>query len=67
MKVIRLTSRDGYDGLTLHEEPKPVPGRHDVLIDVKAAALNYRDVVIAKGQYPGPVSESGPDYSAIDQ
>ncbi|MFZ4633281.1 MAG: zinc-binding dehydrogenase [Saprospiraceae bacterium] len=33
--------------------PDPVPARGEVVVDVKAAALNSRDVWISKGQYAG--------------
>src|SRR5208282_6604481 len=34
------------------------PGRSEVLIAVKAASLNYRDLMIAKGFYPRPLLEN---------
>lgn len=39
--------------LVYAELASPEPGRGEVLIDLKAAALNHRDVYIQKGQYPG--------------
>ncbi|TGP28677.1 NAD(P)-dependent alcohol dehydrogenase, partial [bacterium M00.F.Ca.ET.228.01.1.1] len=33
------------------ERPTPAPGRQEILIKVKASALNYRDVEIARGSY----------------
>ena len=38
--------------------PDPKPGRGEVLIAVKAASLNYRDLMIAKGLYPLPILEN---------
>jgi len=35
-----------------------IPGRGEVLIAVKAASLNYRDLMIAKGFYPLPLLEN---------
>ena len=35
------------------EVPTPVPAEGEVLIQLKAAALNHRDVWIQKGQYAG--------------
>lgn len=40
--IIRLTEKD-----------KPVPGDGEVLIRIKAAALNHRDQWIREGKYPG--------------
>lgn len=38
--------------------PEPKPGRGEVLIAVRAASLNYRDLMIAKGLYPLAILES---------
>lgn len=34
--------------LTLTEKPRPVPGAGEVVVDLKAASLNYRDVLVAE-------------------
>jgi NADPH:quinone reductase-like Zn-dependent oxidoreductase len=33
------------------ERPDPAPGDHDILVAMRAASINYRDQVIATGQY----------------
>lgn len=38
-------------GLQLVEQPNPIPGAFEVLLNVKAVALNYRDLMIADGNY----------------
>jgi len=38
--------------IELMEQPKPRPGAGEVLIKLKAAALNHRDVWVQKGRYP---------------
>nr|GEX01774.1 zinc-type alcohol dehydrogenase-like protein [Tanacetum cinerariifolium] len=43
----------------LHEEPTPTLGRHDVLVKVRAASLNYRDQAILDGQYGGATKRNG--------
>lgn len=45
--------RELHQPLVLEDIPKPVPGRGEVLIRLKAAALNHRDVWLRKGLYPG--------------
>jgi NADPH:quinone reductase-like Zn-dependent oxidoreductase len=50
MKAYELTGK-GLEYLTLGDREKPVPGEKDVLIRVRAASLNYRDLMIAKGVY----------------
>lgn len=57
MKVIRVTKPGRYEDLELLEEPIPELGRRDVLIRVRAASLNFRDTIIAKGSYPGPLAQ----------
>lgn len=39
--------------LTYREHPDPQPEDGEVVIDLKAAALNHRDVFITQGLYPG--------------
>ncbi|MEC3909518.1 NAD(P)-dependent alcohol dehydrogenase [Sphingobium sp. CR2-8] len=56
MRAIRVTKPGQYEDLELVEEPVPELGRRDVLIKVRAASLNYRDTIIAKGSYPGPLA-----------
>ena len=41
------------DGLRLDEQPELSPGPGEVLIDVRATGLNFRDVLIALGTYAG--------------
>ncbi|KAH8088180.1 hypothetical protein HD553DRAFT_282035 [Filobasidium floriforme] len=44
-----------FSNLTLNKEAAiPELGDHDVLVKFHGASLNYRDLVIAKGQYPFP-------------
>jgi NADPH:quinone reductase-like Zn-dependent oxidoreductase len=56
VKAIRLTNAGRYEDLELLEEPTPTLARRDVLIRVRAASLNFRDTLIAKGRYPGPLA-----------
>jgi NADPH:quinone reductase-like Zn-dependent oxidoreductase len=41
----------GLDHLTLADRPEPTPGPGQVLVAVKAVSLNYRDLLVARGQY----------------
>jgi len=50
MKALQIT---GINQLSLVTVPDPVPGPGEVLIDLRAAALNHRDVWIKLGQYAG--------------
>lgn len=41
----------GLDHLALADRPEPAPGPGQVLVRVRAVSLNYRDLLVAKGQY----------------
>ena len=47
------TDGKGIDGLQLCECDAPTPGRNEALVDVHAVALNFRDLMVAKGLYGG--------------
>lgn len=51
MKVMVLQDGHGADRLRIVERPIPTPRRQEILIWMKATALNYRDVEIANGTY----------------
>jgi NADPH:quinone reductase-like Zn-dependent oxidoreductase len=51
MKAVVIDSAFGLENVKVAERPDPEPGPGQVLIRVKAASLNYRDLLIAKGQY----------------
>lgn len=38
------TPLKGVDSLKLTEAPKPAPGKGEVLVEIHAVSLNYRDV-----------------------
>ena len=50
MKTYEIT-KFGIDELKIAERPDPKPGFGQVLVKVKAVALNYRDLMVVKGQY----------------
>jgi NADPH:quinone reductase-like Zn-dependent oxidoreductase len=41
----------GIDALKLREKPVPTPGYGQVLVRIRAAALNYRDLLVVGGSY----------------
>jgi alcohol dehydrogenase len=55
MRTYRMDTLGSLDGLVAHEEPTPAPGPGQVLVRVKATALNVRDIFTIKGQSPFPV------------
>jgi NADPH:quinone reductase-like Zn-dependent oxidoreductase len=48
--ALRLTAF-GLDNLSIQAVEVPAPGPHDVLVELHAASLNYRDLLIALGWY----------------
>ncbi len=51
MKAYQVKEKFGLDSLTLVDLPEPRPGPGQVVVQVKAVALNYRDLLVVKGQY----------------
>ena len=51
MRVVCLRGGFGLEKLVLEERPDPVPGPGEVLLRMRAASLNFRDVSIARGTY----------------
>ncbi|GLA56864.1 hypothetical protein AtubIFM54640_000526 [Aspergillus tubingensis] len=47
-----LNKDNDFDGLTFGEAPIPKVGENEVLVKFHAASLNFRDLIIPKGQYP---------------
>src|SRR6266404_6627080 len=55
MHLYRLETIGSLGGLVAREEAAPVPSAGEVLVRVKASALNFRDLAIALGKSPFPV------------
>ncbi len=51
MKAYELHEQIGFEGLRLVERAEPKPQFRQVLIKVRAASLNYRDLMIANGMF----------------
>ena len=57
-KVFRLPSKGaGYEAIEETSEAIPKAAPHEVLVKIHATTLNYRDLVIANGQYPFPAKD----------
>ena len=44
MRAYEIVSDGGVDALALNERPEPEPGEHEILVAVRASAVNYRDL-----------------------
>jgi len=51
MKIFEIKQASGIDSLTLAERPDPKPVHGHALVKIKAASLNYRDLLVVKGAY----------------
>jgi NADPH:quinone reductase-like Zn-dependent oxidoreductase len=79
MKAYEIRDGFGLEALRLGERPDPRPGPGEVLLKIKAASLNYRDLLVVKGAYNpkmslpripcsdavGEVIAVGPDTSRV--
>jgi NADPH2:quinone reductase len=79
MKAIQLTGLNGFESLKLVDIEKPRPGANEVLIEVKAAGINYAELEQTRGRYPsfkplpfvmgfeaaGIVAEAGPGVTNL--
>src|SRR6516225_4115856 len=72
MKAYQIHKYGGVDGLRLAEVPELLAGEKDVVVRMRAASLNYRDLVVIAGQYdrapqPGrvPLSDGAGEVVAV--
>ncbi|MEY3618537.1 MAG: hypothetical protein RL726_1235 [Actinomycetota bacterium] len=54
MRAVVLRSHGGPEVLTIEEVDQPVPGPDDVLVAIRATALNRADILQRMGGYPDP-------------
>jgi tumor protein p53-inducible protein 3 len=79
MKAIVITEPGGPENLALRDVPDPLVGENQILVDIRATALNRADLLQRRGVYPPPkgeseilglecagvVAETGPGVSAV--
>ena len=53
MKQATVASGKGIETIAIGEAAIPEPGPGEALIRIKAATLNFRDTIVAKGLIPG--------------
>ncbi len=55
MRQVVTTANGGVEVLKVQEAPDPVPAKGEVVVQVKAAGLNFADILARQGLYPdGP-------------
>ncbi|MEI7992895.1 MAG: NAD(P)H-quinone oxidoreductase [Actinomycetota bacterium] len=57
MRAVVLRSHGGPEVLVVEEIPDPVPGPEEVLVAIRATALNRADILQRMGLYPNPYPE----------
>ena len=77
MLAIQITQNGGAEVLIPREIPTPTPGPGEVLIKIEASGVNFVDVYIREGRYPGKlplvlgqeaagtVTALGPDVAGV--
>ena len=54
MRAVLLRETGGPEQLQLAEVPDPEPGDGEVVVRVRAAGINFADVLVRQGRYPQP-------------
>jgi NADPH:quinone reductase-like Zn-dependent oxidoreductase len=73
MKVYEIVSGTGIDALKLSDRSQPQPGAGQVLVQVRATSLNYRDLLVVEGAYGStrypliPLSDGAGDVVAVGE
>ncbi|TCP41617.1 NADPH2:quinone reductase [Tamaricihabitans halophyticus] len=68
MHAAMVTRTDGPASVEVQEVPDPVPALGDVLIEVKAAGVNFPDLLLTKGMYqykPDPPFTLGGELAGV--
>jgi NADPH:quinone reductase len=58
MKAIELSGLEGFQSMRVVEAEKPKPGPSQILIEVRAAGINFAELELTKGKYPAPQAPS---------
>ena len=53
MKAYEISTGGGIEALTMVERPMPKPGHGQVLVRMRAASLNYRDLIMPRAHWAG--------------
>lgn len=68
MRAVLCSSLTGPDALAVGELPSPTPGPGEIAVDVRAAGLNFPDVLLSYGKYqfkPTPPFVPGGELAGI--
>lgn len=65
MRAAIITRAGGPEVLEIHQRPRPIPRAGEVLVRVRASALNRADLSQREGHYPAPPG-SPPDIPGLE-
>ncbi len=66
MKAVVMRNFGGPEQLVLEEVTQPVPDPGSVLVELRASALNWHDVLVRRGQYRSPLPHTpGADGAGV--
>ncbi|MCY1008294.1 NADPH:quinone oxidoreductase family protein [Nannocystis pusilla] len=68
MRAVRVHELVGPSGLRVDEVPEPAPGPGEVLVEVRAAGVNFPDVLLSYGKYqfkPAPPFVPGGEAAGV--
>src|SRR5437773_10390460 len=72
MRAYEIRNTFGVDALALSERPDPKPGPGQVVVKTKAVSLNFRDLLVVRGDYSRklplpmvPCSDCAGEVSAV--
>src|SRR5436853_7276108 len=65
MRAVVMTGAGGPEVLAVVERPRPDPRGREVLVRVRASALNRADLLQRRGKYPAP-ADAPPDIPGIE-
>src|SRR6267154_6823572 len=51
MKAYEIRDAFGIDALAVSDHPDPAPGPGQVVVKTRAVSLNFRDLLVVKGEY----------------
>lgn len=66
MRAVVIPAPGGADVLEIKEIPAPKPGPEDLLVRVRAAALNRADILQRQGRYPQPGPQPAFDVPGLE-
>jgi NADPH2:quinone reductase len=68
MRAVQVARLDGPDAVEIAEVPEPVRAEGQVLVEVKAAGINFPDLLLTKGMYqykPEPPFVLGGEFAGV--